>query len=152
MSPRQSRFRRTCECCAGRRRFAASLAILALLFAGASCAGPDAGSEEDSDVRQTLPASPMATSGGASEPRSLRRSGSEREYDRAVARMTTANHVLEQRQADLYFARKDSAPASLIADLRREVASLERQYADAIEAMIEASRCKAYCSPEGTDG
>jgi hypothetical protein len=59
-------------------------------------------------------------------------------YDRAVARMTRVNHLLEERQAALSFAKRAGAPACVIADLRGQVATLERQYADAIAAMRRA--------------
>ena len=70
-------------------------------------------------------------------------SGFGAKYDRAVARMTRINHLLEARQADLSYARQGGAPPGVIADLRRQVASLERGYADAIDAMSEATPCEA---------
>jgi hypothetical protein len=62
--------------------------------------------------------------------------------------MIGTNHLLEERQAEFYFARRDGAPAGVIADLRREVASLERRYEDSIRAMIEATRCEGFQCPE----
>jgi hypothetical protein len=64
--------------------------------------------------------------------------GSGAEYSRAVARMVRSNHLLEQRQSELFFATRDGHPPSVIAALRRQVASLEREYANAIDAMGRA--------------
>ena len=59
-------------------------------------------------------------------------------YDRAVVRMTGANHLLEARQAALFFATRAGAPVGVVADLRRQVATLEKRYAYAITAMSRA--------------
>jgi hypothetical protein len=59
-------------------------------------------------------------------------------YNRAVSRMVRVNHLLEERQAALSHAEKAGAPASVIADLHVEVATIERRYADAIAAMTRA--------------
>jgi hypothetical protein len=61
-------------------------------------------------------------------------------YDAAVARVVRLNHLLEEGQAVLATAEQSRTRPSLIVDLRRDVSSLERQYATAIEAMAAASR------------
>jgi len=61
-------------------------------------------------------------------------------YDAAVVRMTSINHLLEKRQAELFYARQRGESTELVAHLRRRVASLERGYADAIVAMAQATR------------
>jgi hypothetical protein len=62
------------------------------------------------------------------------------EYDGAVARMTRLNHLLERRQADLFYARQGGGSRAEIALLLHEVGSLERAYRDAIVAMARAAR------------
>ncbi|MGH3134026.1 MAG: hypothetical protein ACRDNY_09865 [Gaiellaceae bacterium] len=138
MSSRQDRFGRACESSATGPWLAAAVAALALAVAGVSCSGSKEGSTDRQGAGGTLPAAEKTRPSVAPSA-----SGLGTEYRRAIARMTRTNHLLEQRQADLYFATRAGAPAGVIADLRKAVASLERQYADAIEAMIEAMRCQA---------
>lgn len=97
------------------RQLVCSVSVL-LALAAAACAGGHA-----SDV------------GGGTSARDP-----QKEYDRAVARMIRVNHALEERQAALSFAVRDGAAVDLVAALRREVASLERQYVEAIDAMTAA--------------
>ena len=138
MSSRRDGFGRANESSAAGPWLAATVAALALAVAGVSCSGSTDGGAGRHDAGG---APPPAEETQASVAPSA--SGLGGKYRRAVARMTRTNHLLEQRQADLYFATRDGASAEIIGDLRREVASLERQYADRIEAMIEALRCEA---------
>ena len=117
-----------------RRRLAGMLIGLVLGIASGGCGDGEVGPE---------------TSGDARRPNAFRPSESGSRYDRAVARMAHANHLLEQRQADLFFASEEAAPVEVVADLRREVAALERSYAAAIVAMAETARCEASYCPEG---
>ena len=142
MSSRRDRFGRAGEFSAAGPWLAATVAALGLALAGVSCSGSTAGGDGQHDAggapppagEPQLSVAPWASGLGA-------------EYGRAVARMTRTNHLLEKRQADLYFVTRDGAPAVVIADLRREVASLERKYAEGIEAMNEALRCEASDCP-----
>jgi hypothetical protein len=52
--------------------------------------------------------------------------------------LTRANHLLEARQAELARVLRTGASERSIAELRLEVASLERRYAAAIRAMASA--------------
>lgn len=59
-------------------------------------------------------------------------------YERAAAEMVRINHLMEARQAELALALRTGASERSVADLRADVASLEQQYAAAIEAMSGA--------------
>jgi hypothetical protein len=59
-------------------------------------------------------------------------------YERTVRRMTRINHLMEARQTELALAVRTGASRQSIAELRVEVASLERQYIAAIGAMSDA--------------
>jgi hypothetical protein len=60
-------------------------------------------------------------------------------YERAVTRVVKANHLLEKRQTELFYLVQRGPRASLIADRRRDVEKLERDYEDAILAMAQAN-------------
>ncbi|MGH3111525.1 MAG: hypothetical protein ACRDQT_11475 [Gaiellaceae bacterium] len=142
MSSRRDRFGRARESSAAGRWLAATVAALGLALAGVSCTGSTNGSDGQHDAGGAPP--PAGDPQPSVAPSA---SGLRAEYRRAVARMTRTNHLLEKRQADLYFATRDGAPAVVLADLRREVASLERKYAKGIEAMNEALRCEGSDCP-----
>jgi hypothetical protein len=59
-------------------------------------------------------------------------------YERTVRQLTRINHLMEARHTELALAIRIGASRDSIAELRVEVASLERQYAAAISAMRDA--------------
>jgi hypothetical protein len=112
-------------------RLLVAFAVVAVVAVAGVAAGLlFAGGAADSQTR-LLP--PVPASGSPDAPYRSR-------YEGAVSHMTRLNHLLEQRQTELFYASRRGDRAEDVADLRRRVDALERSYADAIAAMGQATR------------
>lgn len=112
------------------RLLAAFAVVVVVAVAGVAAALLFAGGAADSQTR-LLPPLPASASPDAKD-----RPG----YGGSVSDMTRLNHLLEQRQTELFYASRRGDPAGDVADLRKRVEALERSYADAIAAMGQATR------------
>lgn len=122
------------------RRLPASLAVLVLATVAGACTGGETRTSNRDIVDRPLRSDSEARGAGEGDPLAFLPTGAGAAYDRAVARMVRTNHLLEERQAELSFARQEGAGATVIADLRRQVGALETAYAKAITAMTTVSR------------
>jgi hypothetical protein len=114
-----------------------ALSVLSLSLAALGCDGAER-AEDGTASGRLCSARSVAQSTGTPSPTAFTATGLGAAYDRAVARMTRANHLMESRQAAVSLAKRAGAPACVIAGLRAEAATLERRYADAIAAMSRA--------------
>jgi hypothetical protein len=116
------------------------LAALAVAVAGVAAALLFAGGAADSQTRFLPPIPTVSNFPDPQTPVGAAPTGYGASYDVAVRSMTQVNHLLEQRQTELFYASTRGDSAEVVADLRRRVEALERSYADAITAMGRATR------------
>jgi len=131
----------------GTRRLTGILVVLSLVAVVGACGRVEVRMDDGDGVPRLPRADSGARIAGDQDPLAFLPSGLGAEYDRAVARMVRMNHLLEERQADLFFARQEGAPAVVIDDLGRQVAALDRNYVEAMVAMAEAPRRPGYGLP-----